>query len=183
MSDSKATSQEGITEPQGEGANENQSADGSQFTQEEFNRLMAREKRALREKYADYDALKEKAAQLDAIEEAKKSELEKAKEEANGWKAKYEELKADVDRRKAIDASAAEYGVDAAMLARMAGDVEENAKFLAERAEGAPKYPNVRDEGERKASSVSDLEAQIASEKDPAKRVKLRAELIAQTRK
>lgn len=185
MSESTNTSQEGTTEQAaqaaGEGKNENQSADGSQFTQEEFNRLVAREKRELRAKYADYDDLKAKAAQLDAIEESKKSELEKAQDEANGWKAKYESLKADVDRRKAIDAAAAEYKVDAAMLARMAGDVEENAKFLAERAESIQKYPNVRDEGERKASPIT--EADIAAEKDPAKRVRMRAELIAQQRK
>lgn len=180
MSD-ETTSQEGITEPQGEGANENQSADGSQFTQEEFNRLMAREKRALREKYADYDVLKEKAAQLDAIEEAQKSELERAQEEAHGWKAKYEELNEQVERRNAIDRAAAEYKVDAAMLARMSGDVDENAKFLAERSESVLKYPNVRDEGERKSASIT--EDDIAAEKDPAKRVRMRAELIAQTRK
>jgi hypothetical protein len=183
MSDSTNTSQEGTTEPQGEGRNESQSADGSQFTQEEFNRLVAREKRELRAKYADYDDLKAKAAQLDAIEEAKKSELEKAQEERDGWKAKYEELNAKVERRDAIDKAAAEYKVDAVMLSKMAGDVEENAKFLAERADNAPKYPTVSDEGERAASSIADLETRIASEKDPAKRVQLRAELIAQTRK
>jgi len=186
MSDSKATSQEGITEPTaqaaGEGKTENQSADGSQFTQEEFNRLVAREKRELRAKYAEADAWKAKAEKYDALKEAEKSDLEKAQEERDGWKARYEELKADVDRRKAIDAAAAEYKVDPAMLARMAGDVEENAKFLAERAESVSKYPNVRDEGEGKSASIT--ESDIAAEKDPAKRVRMRAELIAsQTRK
>ena len=181
MSESTTTPQGGITEPQGEGA-ENQSADGSQFTQEEFNRLVAREKRALREKYADYDALKEKAAQLDAIEEAKKSELEKAQEEASGWKAKYDELNAKVERRDAIDKAAAEYNVDASMLARMSGDVEENAKFLAEREKNAPKYPTVSDEGEGRSLSKVTQE-DIDNEKDPAKRVRMRAELIAQQRK
>lgn len=167
----------------GEGSTaENQPAGGSQqFTQEEFNRLVAREKRELRAKYADYDDLKAKAEQLDAIEEAKKSELEKAQEERDGWKSKYEELNAEVERRNAIDKAAAEFKVDAAMLARMAGDVEENAKFLSERAGSILKYPNVRDEGE--SGPVTITEADIAAEKDPAKRVDMRAELIAQTRK
>ena len=181
MSESTTTTQVGTTEPQGEG-NENQSADGSQFTQEEFNRLVAREKRELRAKYADYDDLKAAKAELDAIREAQKTDLEKAQEERDGWKAKYDELNARVERRDAIDKAAAEYGVDAAMLSRMEGDVEENAKFLAEREKNAPKYPTVSDEGEGRSLAAVTQE-DIANEKDPAKRVRMRAELIAQQRK
>ena len=191
MSESTTTSQEGTPTAQAEGTTaaaqadagaENRSAEGSQqFTQDEFNRLVAREKRALREKYADYDALKEKAAQLDALEEAKKSELEKAQDatakavdEANGWKAKYDELAAEVERRKAIDKAALEYKVDAAMLARMSGDVEDNARFLAEQASSAPKYPSVSDGGETKPQGRTLDE--IRSIKDPVQRVRARAE-------
>ena len=191
MSESTNTSQEGAvepkaegsTEPQGTGAENRPAGDSQQFTQEEFNRLVAREKRALREKYADYDALKEKAAQLDAIEEAKKSELEKAQdaiakkqEESDGWKAKYEELAAQMERREAIDRAAAEYKVDASMLARMAGDVEENARFLAEKEANAPKYPNVEDGGESTARGMT--EDEIDAIKNPAERVRARAEYI-----
>lgn len=191
MSDSTNTSQEGAvepkaegsTEPQGTGAENRPAGDSQQFTQEEFNRLVAREKRALREKYADYDDLKEKAAQLDAIEEAKKSELDKAndaankaKDEAKSWQAKYEELQAQVERRDAIDKAADEYKVDAAMLMRMSGDVEENAKFLAEKEANAPKYPNVEDGGESTARGMT--EDEIDAIKSPAERVRARAEYI-----
>lgn len=155
------------------------------FTQEQVDEIVA--KRLARAKStppSDYEELKAKAAKYDEAQEAAKSDLEKATEERDRWKARYEELKADAERRDAISEAAEKYGVDISMLSRMSGDVEENAKFLAERAENAPKYPNVRDEGERVASPAADLEARIAAEKDPAKRVRLRAELIAQqTRK
>ena len=161
-----------------------EAAEAKTFTQEEVNAIV--EKRVARVKSeppADYEELKAKAAKYDEAQEAAKSELERATEERDKWKARYEEMKADAERREAITEAAEKYGVDVSMLSRMAGDVEDNAKFLAERAENAPKYPNVRDEGERKTSSVSDLEEQIAAEKDPLKRVNLRAELIAMTRK
>lgn len=162
-----------------------EAAEGKTFTQEQVDEIVA--KRLARAKStppADYEELKAKAAKYDEAQEAAKSELERATEERDKWKARYEEMKADAERREAISEAAEKYGVDVSMLSRMAGDVEENAKFLAERAENAPKYPNVRDEGERNRAQAADLEAQIASEKDPAKRVKLRAELIAQqTRK
>ena len=174
------------------GGGENQPAGGSRtFTQDEVNSLMARERRDTQAKFADYDELKAKAARLDAIEEANKSEIEKANdaaakaaEEAKGWQSKYEELKAEAERREAIDKAAAQYNVDAAMLARMSGDVEDNARFLAEQDASRPKYPNVSDEGEGKAGSLTGVtEEDIASEKDPVKRVRMRAELIAQSRK
>ena len=118
------------------------------FTQEEVNAIV--EKRVARVKSeppADYEELKRKAAAYDEAQEAAKTELQKATEAATGWKAKYDELNAQVERRKAIDSAAAEYKVDASMLARMEGDVEDNAKFLAERAEAEPKYGDMHDSG------------------------------------
>ncbi|MCB0829226.1 MAG: hypothetical protein KDB62_10510, partial [Solirubrobacterales bacterium] len=55
---------------------------GNDFTQEEFNRLLAREKGKLQEKYADYGDLKAAAAKLEEIEQANSSELEKAQKKA-----------------------------------------------------------------------------------------------------
>lgn len=188
MSESTTTSQEGsTTEPKGEGAagaaSENQPAGGSPktFTQDEVNSLLAREKREQQAKFSDYEDLKAKAAKYDELEEANKSELEKAQDatakamdEAKSWQAKYDELNAEVERRKAIDKAALEYKVDAAMLARMSGDVEDNAKFLAEQASNAPKYPSVSDGGETKPQGRTLDE--IRSIKDPVQRVRARAE-------
>lgn len=129
-----------------------EAAEAKTFTQGEVDAIVA--KRIARVKSqppADYDELKAKAAKYDEAEEAAKSDLQKATEAAEGWKAKYDELKAANDRAEAVRAAAKEHGVDADMLARMSGDVEENAKFLAERAEAVRKYPEVHDGGEVRA--------------------------------
>jgi len=131
-----------------------EAAGAKTFTQSQVDEIVA--KRIARVKSqppADYEELKAKAAKYDEAEEAAKSDLQKATENAENWKSKYEQLKAESDRRDAVAAAAAEYKVDADMLARMAGDVEENAKYLAERAEQAQKYPTIRDDGEAKHSA------------------------------
>lgn len=124
-------------------------AGGSQqtFTQDEVNRLLAKERRTEAAKYEGFDEYKAAAERLAEIEEASKSDLEKAQAAAQKWEAEAKKLKADADRREAVAKAAAEHGVDAEMLARMAGDPDENARFLAEREAGARKYPSVRDNG------------------------------------
>mgnify|MGYP007101893404 CR=1 FL=1 len=187
MPESTTTSTEGTVD--NAGSDENQPAGGSRtFTQDEFNSLIAREKRSLRDKYADYDELKAKAAKLDEIEQAQKTDLEKAQDalaqmqrERDEAIAERDARQAEIDHAAAVQNAAAQYKVDAALLARMSGDVDENAKFLAEQSANAQKYPNVRDNGEGGAAPLT--EAEIAAEKDPAKRVKMRALLIAQNRK
>lgn len=153
-------------------------AEARTFTQEEVNAIV--EKRLARVKSeppADYEELKAKAAKYDEAQEAAKSELTKATESADKWKAKYEELKAAEERREAVDKAAAEYGVDAAMLARMAGDVEENAKFLADQ----PKYGDMHDAGEKRVGGMT--EDDIDAIKNPTERLKARAQFIANQRK
>ena len=160
-----------------ENANQ-EAAEAKTFTQEEVNAIV--EKRVARVKSeppADYEELKAKAAKYDEAQEAAKSELEKATESAGKWKAKYEELKAESDRRDAIDEAAAKYGVDAAMLARMAGDVEENVKFLADQ----PQYGDMHDAGEKRVGGMT--EEEISSIKNPSERIKARAQFIANQRK
>lgn len=161
---------------------EGAAAEARTFTQEEVNAIV--EKRVARVKStppADYDELKAKAAKFDEAQEAAKSDLERATEAAGKWKAKYEELKAEDDRRAAIDAAAAEYKVDAEMLARMSGDVEENARFLAEKAEAEPKYGDMHDAGEKRVGGMTAEE--VAAIKNPAERVRARAQFNANQRK
>src|SRR5882762_5281206 len=62
------------------------------FTQAEVDRIAADRAARERAKFADYDDLKAKAAQVDAAEEAKKDELQKAKDAAT--KAQSEGAKA-----------------------------------------------------------------------------------------
>lgn len=144
---SENTAEAGNQTVEGTGS-ENPSAEGSRtFTQEDVNKMIAKERRETEAKFAGYADFKAKAEQFDALEEAKKSELEKANDALAKANAELEELKAEKERAAAVAAAAKEHGVDADMLARMAGDVEDNAAFLAEKAASRPKYPDVPDEG------------------------------------
>lgn len=116
------------------------------FTQSEMDAIIGERLKRDRAKYADYDELKAKAAKFDEAEEASKSELQKAVEERDKYKAELDKLNAERERAEKVAKVAAEKGVDAALLARMSGDVEENAEFLASR----PKYEAVHDGGEKK---------------------------------
>ena len=107
-----------------------------------------------RSKYADYDELAQKAKAYDEAEEASKSELQKAVEERDRYKAELDKLQAERERAETVARVAAEKGVDAALLSRMSGDVAENADFLKAQMDSRPKYEPVHDGGEAKASSV-----------------------------
>ena len=80
-------------------------------------------------------------------QEAAEEALAAHKGEYESTKAELDALKAEKARAEAVRTAAKEHGVDADLLARMEGDVEENAKFLASR----PKYQAVHDAGEKKA--------------------------------
>jgi len=120
------------------------------FTQSEMDAIIGERLKRDRAKYADYDELKAKAAKFDEAEEAGKSELQKAVEERDRLKAEVEKLNAERERAEAVAKAAAEHKVDASLLARMTGDVDENARFLAEQMANAPKYGVVPDGGEPK---------------------------------
>jgi arylamine N-acetyltransferase len=92
-------------------------------------------------------AYKAKADQWDAQEEAGKTELQKATERAEKLKAELDGIKAEKARAAEVEKAAAAHKVDAALLARMSGDVEENAKFLSEHL-STKAYPQTRDRGE-----------------------------------
>ena len=118
------------------------------FTQAEMDAIIGDRLKRERAKYADYDELAQKAKAYDEAEEASKSELQKAVEERDKLKAEVEKFKADKERGDLVAKAAAEYKVDANLLARMSGDVEENAKYLAEQMANASKYGDVHDGGE-----------------------------------
>lgn len=75
-------------------------------------------------------------------------------------KAELESLKAEKARDKAVKEAAKEHGVDAELLARMEGDIEENAKYLASR----PKYQPVHDSGETKGAVAKRTTADMFAE-------------------
>ena len=124
------------------------------FTQAEMDSIIGERLKRAREKYADYDELKAKAAKFDEAEEASKSELQKAVEERDKYKAELDKMKAEAARAEQVAKVAAEQGVDAALLARMSGDVEDNAKFLKQQMDAQPKHGAAPDNGEAKERPV-----------------------------
>ena len=118
------------------------------FTQAEMDAIIGERLNRLKAKYADYDELATKAKAYDEAEEANKSELQKAIEERDKIAAKLKAMEDEKARAEAVAKAAAEHGVDADLLSRMGGDVEENAQFLKEKNETAPMYGHVPDGGE-----------------------------------
>lgn len=144
------------------------------FTQSEMDAILGDRLKRERAKYADYGELKAKAEKYDAAEEANKSELEKAVEERDKYKAKVEELENEKARAAAVAEAARKHGVDAELLSRMAGDVEENAAFLKAQMDGAQKHGSVPDFGEASAPTVT--KESIEAIKDPVERIRARAQ-------
>ena len=144
------------------------------FTQTEMDAIIGERLARERSKYADYDEVKAKAAKYDEVEEANKTELQKAVEERDALKARIEKLEADKSHADAVAKAAAEHGVDAALLARMSGDVEENAAYLKQTMANAPKFGQVPDGGETTPPTIT--KESIEAIKDPLERVRTLAE-------
>lgn len=107
-------------------------------------------------------ANKAKADQWDAQEEANKTELQKLTELNAKYKSQLDEISAAKEREGEVRAAAEKHGVDAELLARMSGDVEENAKYLSEKLTPKKSYPQTRDRGERGKTKSGDGVAQAA---------------------
>lgn len=140
------------------------------------------------ERLADYDAIKEKAAKYDEIAEAQKSDIErandaatKAQAEAADWKSKYEAMQAESERNAQVAQFASQYKVDAGTLSRMAGDVEDNAKYLAGVEAARPKFGRIVDNGDQHhvTHSLDDL---LKDAKNDQQRIRIRAEWKAEHR-
>ena len=157
------------------------------FSQDEVNRIVAdRLKRAKSTPPADYDELKAKAARLDELEAANKSDLEKANDaaskaqtEAADWRAKFEALQAEQERMTSVQAMAAQYKVDAGTLSRMTGDVEDNAKYLADLESKRPKFGSMSDGGE-KQSTAKTVDEMLKGVKSTAERIRIREQWNAE---
>lgn len=177
------TTQTGTADPSGK------ATEPKTFTQEQVDKIVQeRLKRAKSEKPADYDELKAKAAKLDEIEDAQKTELEriteqatKAQETAKDWQAKFEQLQAQRQHELDVRNAATTYGVDADVLMRMGGDVEENAKFLQGKEAARPKFGDMHDGGEQAAPTES-LEERLKNAKNQQERIRIRAEFNARKR-
>jgi len=187
---------DGTTTPMTEDTTQTGSADQSgkatepkTFTQEQVDNIVReRLARAKATPPADYDELKAKAARLDEIEDAQKSELEriteqatKAQKDATEWQSKFEQLQAQRQRELDVRNAATTYGVDADVLMRMGGDVDENARFLQGKEAARPKFGDMHDGGEQ-AAPTETLEERLSKAKNQQERIRIRAEFNARKR-
>lgn len=101
----------------------------------DFSRALAKRAAEIEAKYADYEDLKAKAAQLDEIEEAKKSEMDKLREQAEQAARERDELKAARERDELAASIAKETGLDLETVGLLAGEgdtLKANAERLKE---------------------------------------------------
>jgi predicted Abi (CAAX) family protease len=177
------TQQTGTADPSGSGEQPRT------FTQEQVDKIVQeRLARAKATPPADYEDLKAKAARLDEIEEAQKSDLDKAKDatakaqaEAADWKAKFEAAQAQQERAQQVAQMASQYKVDAGLLGRMSGDVEENAKYLAGVEAARPKFGSMSDGGNQRVPEKT-LDEALKDAKSTKDRIRIRAEFNAMKR-
>ena len=109
-----------------------------------------------------------KAKELDELKAATQTDAEKladAVKRAESAESKLAELERAAERAGIVAEIAAKSGVDAEWLGRMSGDTAEeiqaNADFLASKLSGAPIYPSVTDNGQKKAPSKKSAQDQL----------------------
>ena len=135
---------------------------GKTFTQAELDAIVADRLARERAKYPDYESLKAKAAKFDAAEEAGKSELQKATDQAAALKSELDALKKENALREIRENVAKEKGVPASLLT---GDSEEACKAQADAILAFAKpsgYPNLPDGGEVHAPKSTATRDQFA---------------------
>ena len=109
-----------------------------------------------------------KAKELDELKAASQTDAEKladAVKRAESAEAKLAEFERAAERAGIVAEVAAKTGVDADWLGRMAGDTAEeiqaNADFLASKLSGAPIYPSVADNGQKKTPNKKSAQDQF----------------------
>lgn len=109
-----------------------------------------------------------KAKELDELKATTQTDAEKladAQKRAEEAEAKVADYERRAERAGIVAEVAAEKGVDADWLSRMSGDtreeIEGNAEFIASKLSGAPIYPSVTDNGQKKAPSKKSAQDQF----------------------
>ena len=122
------------------------------FTQEEVNGFFNKRYSTVMSQLEEYKA---KAEKFDALEEANKSELQKATEQAEKYKSELESLKKAEEIRAVRDKISQETGVPSNLLS---GEDEEACKAQAaaikEYASTGRSYPSIKDGGEVNVNHV-----------------------------
>lgn len=112
--------------------------------------------------------LADKAKKFDELEAQSMTDAERAsaaEKRAAEAEAKVAEYERKAERDGIVAEVAAEKGVDAEWLSRLAGDtreeVEANADFLAKKLSGQPIYPSVTDNGQKKTPQKKSTQDQF----------------------
>ena len=108
------------------------------------------------------------AKELDEMRKQSMSDAERAESEkarADKAEAKLAEYERERERAAIVAEVAAAKGVDAEWLGRMVGDdrkaIEANADYIATKLSGAPIYPSVPDNGQKKVPSKKSTQDQF----------------------
>ena len=83
---------------------------------------------------------------------------------------------------QSVQSLAAQYKVDAGTLSRMAGDVEDNARYLADLEAKRPKFGSMSDGGESTAAGAS-LSERLKGVKSTSERIRIREQWNAEHNK
>ena len=135
------------TEQNGTAGTENKT-----FTQAELNAIISDRINREREKFAGYDEYKAKAEKYDAAEEAAKTDLQKAQDDAARYKKQWEDSQAEISARNAREKVAAAKGVPAHLLTGSTEeDCDKQADELLKWHGGRQKYTAAADGGEANA--------------------------------
>lgn len=129
------------------------------FTQAEVDSIVKERLGREQAKYAGFEELKEKAEAYDAAEEANKSELQKAQEQAASLKKQVDVMTQEKKLREVREKVAKETGVPASMLY---GEDEETCKEQAKAILEFKKpnsYPGVKKDKPKTAGSVAGKQA------------------------
>lgn len=145
-------------------------------SREEYEKLLAQSRKWEDRAKSNAQAAKE----LDAIKAQSMTEAEKladAIKRMETAEAKVAEFERKAERAEIVAEVAADKGVDAEWLGRMAGDtreeVEANADYLAARLSERRIYPSVQDKGAQGSRGMT--KEQIEAIADPRERVRARA--------
>ena len=136
------------------------------FSQEQVDAIVRDRLAREREKYKDYNSPKSKAAEYDKQQEASKTELQKAQEQAEALRKELSGLKEQEKVRSIRTKVSGETGVPSELLT---GDSEEDCKTQAEAilkfAKGS-KYPGIKETEHRKNTVIQTNPSGEPSEAD-----------------
>lgn len=132
------------------------------FTQDEVNQMIGERLAREKAKYSNYEELEAKAQKFDEIEEKSKTELQKAQEERDAFKAELEGMKKANSVRELREKVAEEKNIPANLLT---GETEEDCIAQADAilSFAMPNaYPAVKDGGEVRKTMKKDTASQFA---------------------